>query len=317
MSFFPCSKVVGGVCLNRVRRSTTSRRSAMGFVDRPLLAFAVVFLPSILAQNVPPFPVLPNQFITEVEANIVNKNRTVQVTEYYDLPNDRARLEVFSNGSRHISIFSYAQGLQYRITDVAARQCTARPFTPRPGAPSAFTNFAPDGSAHLQSVSQFFHFGREFYETYNGTDMARGILCDVYLSTVTNTTFNYSMKWYFAVRPTWTMPLGQGSPATAIPVRLDLEGVALDFNRTSRTRGGGTHTFRHIYEFVNFRLGAADESLHLFDPPHGIPCTGQPISKNIPTLPDQFSVNFEVALSANQTNYFSLVSQKGIYYYSQ
>jgi len=54
-----------------------------------------------------PLPTFPNQFSAEIEANIVNFNLTLHVTEYYDNINQRGRIESYSAFGSNVTIFNY------------------------------------------------------------------------------------------------------------------------------------------------------------------------------------------------------------------
>ncbi|XP_065192894.1 uncharacterized protein LOC135823945 [Sycon ciliatum] len=263
---------------------------------RQIIVWSLVLVVSCLAaawaqMTQPPFPTLPSSFSTEVEANILNRDYTVQVREFFDGRDDRAQLEVTRNGSRTVVIDDIRNGIQYTVDD-SRRTCQARNYTLR----DRLETLGPDGQPHLISVNDFFRFGKAYHEKYVGQATVRGIVCDQYTGNYTNTTngmyVSYVMQWYFARQSNWTMPAGPGD-GTAIPVRLDLVGVS----NITRTQGPPTtplpsqplHNFHHVYEFTKF-LPNPDffNTPGNFNPPEGILCTGVPQIYDVPKLPDQF-----------------------------
>ena len=280
-----------------------------------LLTLSALYL--VQGQQHQPFPSsLPNQFITQIEANILNRGYTLQVTEYFDSPNDRSRIETLRNGSRHVVVHDYNSQITY-ITDTDARTCQASNATSG-RMRNPFQTVGSDGLAHLVSVNDFFQIGKKYHDKYVGVASVRGIQCDQYMGSYANTTgnftYNYTMQWYFAKRENWTMPLGNIAPNSAIPVRLALVGTSnFPTQRPGQPRGppmpGPVHSFSHIYDFVNFRTGSlASMTPDLFNPPALIFCTGLPIVKSLPAIPSQFSMASTVTVAANSSSFSSLVS---------
>jgi hypothetical protein len=56
----------------------------------------------------PSLPILPSQYQTRIEANIVDKNFTATAVEYYDGFNNRASLLMIQQGIQQSLIFDYA-----------------------------------------------------------------------------------------------------------------------------------------------------------------------------------------------------------------
>lgn len=272
------------------------------------------------AQQQPPFPAnLPSQFASEIEANILNRGYTLQVTEYYDFPNDRSRIDTIRNGTRHVVIHDFSNQIVYNA-NLDRQTCRASRTTDAGFNPFRVIN--GNGEAHLIGISDFFNLGKRYHDRYIGTAMVRGILCDQYMGFYTNTSdgvfVNYTMQWYFAKRENWTMPMGSVMPDTAIPVRLDLVGIT---NRTGGPPPGvprppgfnvtntGPRTFHHVYDFVNFRIGPlAQLTGELFNPPPLIYCSGVPVTKDLPPIPDQFSLESVFTTSSTNSTLTTLVS---------
>jgi hypothetical protein len=55
----------------------------------------------------PPIPYIPDTFQVRVEANIIDKQKTVLAEEYYDNLNNRAALLTITNNTQDYMIFDY------------------------------------------------------------------------------------------------------------------------------------------------------------------------------------------------------------------
>ncbi|XP_065192892.1 uncharacterized protein LOC135823943 [Sycon ciliatum] len=287
-------------------------------MNSPLFCALLLMLLLCLAKGQtaePPFPDLPASFVTDVEANILNRGYTTQIKFVFDSARDRARMDTSRNGTRYVIVDDIKNGVQYR-TSLSSRTCQARNYTLR----DRLETLGSDGQPHLISVNDFFRFGKAYHEKYVGAATVRGIVCDQYMGNYTNTTnggyVSYVMQWYFARQTNWTMPGVDGM--TAIPVRLDLIGVSnFTFGRPSgntttnanASQGTRLHNFHHLYEFTNLLPNeqAAEQFLTTnFNPPDGILCTGLPTTEDLPTLPNQFSfTSYAIAFTDSPTTFAS------------
>ncbi|XP_065197430.1 uncharacterized protein LOC135828925 [Sycon ciliatum] len=268
-----------------------------------LMALAAV---SVLAQKpAPKYPGLAGTFVAEVEANILNKNYTVYTREFFDDVQNVSRIEVMRNGSRHVRVNDFRRQASYHV-DVDKTTCTSGPIKPGPA-----VSVGADGLAHMVGVSDFFHFGKKFHDTYEGQVRVRGILCDKwrgqYSGSQRGHTFNYSLEWFFAAQDNWTMPIGNIEPV-AVPVRLVLLG-------TVSAAGSAQRHVHHVYDFVGFRTGAAAAAAmanmnELFEAPRGYNCKGVGVVKTLPKLPSRFSFT----MSSNNGE-FGHVSHRSYYGY--
>ena len=120
-------------------------------------------------------PKLPNAFTAVIEANIVDKEFTMLLTEYYDDIRNRGavtRLSGRGNGENIHEIFDYNSNEIVSI-DKTSKKCKVQSLVDH--VPLIGFDLL-DGKPHIKGVSQVLHFGREFNETYMGTASVRGIL---------------------------------------------------------------------------------------------------------------------------------------------
>ena len=147
--------------------------------QQPTPAVPQEFMPvcDFSQSTVSPLPDLPDQFSFTIEGNLIERNSTGIMTEYYDGPGNRGRLEFGLNGSSNIGIFDYNLGEIFLIPDFrTGDDCRVSPI-----ATSRFTNFTfgiqnINGSIHIGSPSTFVEALRDDSITqYIGEDMVRGI----------------------------------------------------------------------------------------------------------------------------------------------
>ena len=116
----------------------------------------------------PKLPTFPSAFSTSVQVNIMNKNYTALFKEFYDLEANKGSLERTKDGktSRHI----YDYNLNERIfIDLEAKNCSVSSIN------GSRFNFFGNNNSHIESVSQLFHFAKQYHEEYMGVVPVRGI----------------------------------------------------------------------------------------------------------------------------------------------
>ena len=86
----------------------------------------------------PPVPGLPDQFSFTIEGNLIERNSSAIMTEFYDGPGNRGRLEFGFNASSGIGIFDYNLGEIFFIPDFRTEDdCRVYPIADNP----RFLNF--------------------------------------------------------------------------------------------------------------------------------------------------------------------------------
>ena len=232
----------------------------------------------------PRLPTFPNQFFVEIEANVLHRNLTLHVTEYYDNINERGRIETYSESFNNVTIVNYiTMEVSHIMTINDSKSCFAAPLSANSSrfARSLFGAQFDNGTAHIVTPSQFLRFGEEYNETYIGMEMVRGIPCHRWQSCNTSegSLTNYTIDYYFTVAD-WTPGM--------VPVQIVVNGT--------RPNNGTIHQVFNVYSFVNFRPGPADDDLFRVSP--GQPCLGRITGKALPPLPeDYYSALYEVTYS--------------------
>ncbi|XP_038076962.1 uncharacterized protein LOC119744859 [Patiria miniata] len=263
----------------------------------------------------PPLPLLPEQFMLKVEANILGWNHTIEVVEYYDSINNRGAVHNIYAGHISQTVVNYETKEIIRVRPGAGchvQNLTANGF-------NIFGFQLQNGTAHIGSVADILKFGASYNETYIGTTYIRGIPADHWQSCLYNEQTNGTMllDYYFTV-PEHINAEGDSQ----IPLRLALNGTASNrkFIHGHVVPVNGTHSYSHVYEFfdVQFHPEFPDRS---FEPQLGVVCPGRKSLKPLPKIPDQFSMSVEVVLPGmKQVFYMSEVynykSKTVVAYYS-
>ena len=228
------------------------------------------------------------QFTTVIEANIVNKNYTVNVHEWHDGSNEKGRTDVYLRsgmfgffGGFDSSIYDYSIGRYYHITK-AGTLCNwgdTKDIAER--------NFAADdsGRPHLTSSETWFGFGPETSRpVYVGEQTVRGIRCDKWTSNgkgahplfgLQTRPSNYTLAYYFSV-PQWDMPEVN---TTRVPVRVELRGTEFTNDQDSMS---SSSEFHHVYEYTSFHIGQPDPGI--FVRPCGAECRSMNRTRNTTDL---------------------------------
>ena len=134
--------------------------------------FLVLLLVVAVSVHAQDLPSLPNAFSATVEANFVENGRSLFFREDAILDKELARIDTFAGNNPISFLADELKNVTY-TWNPNTRSCNvSHPQT------NPFEN--PDGS--IRSPSQLFLFGSEFDEQYQGQERARGILCDVWLS---------------------------------------------------------------------------------------------------------------------------------------
>ena len=236
----------------------------------------------------PPVPDLPDQFSFTIEGNLIERNRTDIMTEYYDGPGNRGRLEFGFNASTYLGIFDYNLGEIFLIPDfMTGDDCRVSPI-----ATDRFINFTfgiqnINGSIHIGSPSTFVEALRDDSVTqYVGEDMVRGIPTQCWQACVNRENISYLIDYDFVDEP-WSYE-GQGQKLDStqmIPVQITLN--------TTRIVNGTVRNIYHIYTVVDFRAGPDSVPESVFQVPNGLACTGRFPGQPVPQVPQFFSTTIQ------------------------
>ena len=242
-----------------------------------------------------PVPDLPDQFSFTIEGNLVERNSTGIMTEYYDGPGNRGRLEFGRNGSSSIGIFDYNLGEIFLMPDFrTGDDCRVYPI-----ASSRLTNFTfgiqnLNGSIHIGSPSMFVEaLSDDSITQFVSEDMVRGIPTQRWQACVNRENISYLIDYYFVAEP-WNYE-GQGqklaSPTQMVPVQFTLN--------TTRISNGTIRNIYHIYTVVDFRAGPDSVPDSVFRVPNGLACTGRSPGQPVPQIPQFFSTSVQRVYSSS------------------
>ena len=219
-------------------------------------------------------PTLPQRFKAVVEANILNKNRTWLMEEYYDYNASKAKrsfkylnylytvFEDFSNSQDERWVY-----IQDTSDLDSVISCNLYSYSDSQGSSGIFSS-QDSTTGKLVSSNEWFQFGSEFGEIYLGEDYYlpngvrgiyksrawyRNIILNYYNSTTQyNRTYNYDLIYYFSPK-NWTF-YGKNQGNGEIPLRARIDG------QHNYDYGNGTviiSPFEHYYDYVAFATGDA------------------------------------------------------------
>ncbi|XP_041459070.1 uncharacterized protein LOC121410823 [Lytechinus variegatus] len=250
----------------------------------------------------PPLPKLPTQYRLRIEANIKNKDYSLEMQEYYDQPGNRGASDTLSRGFQSHTSYNYNTGQS--ITTIGDRCFVANMST----TPFNLYGFElVDGSPHIGGVNDIFTFGGKYNETYIGQEYVRGILTNRWQNCmyIESTNQTYLLDYFFSI-PSHKTAGGGGE----IPVRAVMNGTG----QTYVPGPGGEpiplptrHSFYHIYDFFEVIPGPVTEE-RAFEPPLGFMCENRISEQPFPELYDMdvFNVGVELAVPAPANRIYTI-----------
>eukprot|EP01052_Picozoa_sp_SAG31_P054108 SAG31_NODE_14219_length_820_cov_1.085992_1_plen_148_part_10 len=139
-------------------------------------------------------PELPLAFEAKIEANIINKNYTVVMHEWYDYNANKGRTDMYSAARPPMmgsparpaqystSVYDYENNRYYHTTAAAEGSLDNCSWGDMDHIVGRNMFGAEDNSAHITSTAEVINFGGRREETYDGTAMVRGIPCDKWIN---------------------------------------------------------------------------------------------------------------------------------------
>ncbi|KAL8598669.1 hypothetical protein ACOMHN_013552 [Nucella lapillus] len=235
-----------------------------------------------------PLPTLPTtQFKAVVRAEIVNKNMTVESTEYVDENLNMAAMKIVQEGTTGLVLMSYSTNeVFYLIPDAHAAgplRCIRKVLSTDDISQMFGMRADPSSKIpHMYSTSKILNFINGT-EVYKGQTTISGVRVNHWSSCVywSQLQANFTLDFYFTV-PGWKTPSGLDQ----IPVRAEVRGHAYSPNNS--------HDFHHIYQYVNFDNYVNDPET-VFATPPGVICLTRNSTKPLPKLGQHFSYREEVS----------------------
>ncbi|XP_022304410.1 uncharacterized protein LOC111111618 [Crassostrea virginica] len=234
-------------------------------------------------------PSLPNTYSVKVECNFQDKTQSVDISEYYDYPNQRAAVFEEEYGFHAQGIYSYNTNEFFNIEDQLQICSVSQLSTDKSdnwlfgyntGSPTGHTMYSAYGALH---------FGGNQTEQYMGTTTVRGMLVNQWKSCLywPSKDATMTVNWYFTVDG-WNTAIQSN-----VPVRATVVGNIWEVNaQNTRT----PRPFNHTYEFAEFRNQFQDfvDLSHLFETPSGYVCPGRKDTKPLPTPSNYFRFTSEI-----------------------
>eukprot|EP01083_Nonionella_stella_P185163 674397_1 len=283
-----------------------------------------------VAKSVPSIPQLPTRYSAIIEANIIQKNQTWIMEEWYDGPANKAKRIFFYGDMMSVTYEDFSQAKDQLWSYTTPHDDTSNAVSCKLEAYTQSRKMwrnEETKSGGIVSSYEWFEFGGNYTETYLGSDFViRGISAEGWTRNVSRSmpwgvataNMSYGLTYYFAL-PKWDW---FKSSERRIPVRVELTGTRVTVNGSDIT----TYDFHHYYDFVQF---LADDLMNTEGLDFDIPdfyeeCDVTPyceVYQNshicsltrgppLPTLPNAFSgtsewstydTSFEGFISAQQT----------------
>lgn len=249
--------------------------------------------------SVDALPTFPRQFSVRVEANILNKERTIWLHEAYDDVNNRGRLTFSRNGTREMGIFDYENDEIFIIPDVDdGTECSVHPLSQSRLTNMTFGFTRMNGSIHIGSARTFLERINDDSAGTQGPfiDSVRGVLADRYQLCNNQENISFIADYYYTVANWSYATLGSSREVDRPLAQIIIRGNSL--------LGGELHNFYHIYSILGLETGPESVPDHLFTVPTGLACVGRIAGKPLPALPNFFSTYIMGSVTGMADNTF-------------
>lgn len=298
--------------------SSFAASAAMVLVLAPLLCMAQGFNPT--AAGLPPilqptdvfedlcvaFPTsppsqplpteLPRQFSVHVEANLLERNRTVWVHEFYDDVNNRGSITFIQGGVREQVIYDYDKEEVFLFPDtMRGTECSVFPLTESRTLNFTFGITRVNGSIHIGSTSAFLGLlVNDIPTQYMGPSNVRGTPALRWQACVTSGPFSFFADYYYTTTDSWTYA------TVGNPEEFDLTLTQII------VRGNGlvndtVNNFYHVYSAFGYQSGPASVPERAFSVPTGTACVGRIRGLPVPEVPNFFSTYVQYVDSMSDT----------------
>ena len=238
-----------------------------------------------------PLPVLPSQYMIAAEVNMLLRNRSIFVKEYYDEIGNRARIEDTIDGITSVTIADYNDGEAFVFPDRdAGRPCTAYPIVLN----SQNIFLVSRVLGVVEGENHTVHIARPFNNiasrvndsntNYTGVKIVRGIPTHHWRACFSNDAEWYEAHFYITYNDQWNLPF----MSERSPVQIEVTGQRID--------NGTVRNISDIVTYVLYRNGSDAVPDEMFQVPTGLPCRGRKAGRPLPAFPRFFSSRFEFAV---------------------
>lgn len=233
---------------------------------------------------------LPQQFSVHVEANIVNKNMTFLVDEFYDNVNNRGSLAFISDGVRQHAIYDYADNEIFVFPDADnGRECGAYPLDEAENFELAFGLTRMNGSLHIGTTSAFLGLLRDDIPTQAlGMDSVRGTPAMHWKACINFPNISFFADYYYTSTDIWSYA------TVSNPEEFDLTLTQIVVQGNS-LHNDTLEYFYHVYSAFAFQSGPESVPDSAFTVPSGLACVGRNVGIPVPQVPDYFSTYVQYA----------------------
>ncbi|KAL4219181.1 hypothetical protein ACF0H5_021763 [Mactra antiquata] len=235
----------------------------------------------------PPLPRLQDQFTMNIEANIVQKNLTMNFVEYYDYNGNKGRIDWYNRtgGDKLYTIMDFSRKESWMVFS----NHTCR-FLKTNSSHVKMSFMVGEDSSHIKTVKQLLYFGEDLGEIYVGTSQVRGIITNHWRTCVKipATDGRFTLDYYFSKASGYFID----GKEVEIPVRAVINGTGKSMRSPNSS---AIHTFYHIYDFYDVKYRPIRDQ-DIFQVPPGIVCNQGDTNDNYlkPKISQQFSTTMEL-----------------------
>ena len=238
-----------------------------------------------------PTDYISDQFFYSSRGDIVEFNATYYLSEYFDGPGNRGRIETDAFGAKVTVIADYDLNEAFYLDSVTG-ECTVNSLQ----AQSTTNGFSPtfvfglvqgaNGTLHVGSPSTFLFFNNESVRYLGRNATIRGVPCLQWQTCTVSAmnTSSYVLDYYFSDPSSEWVTSGNNDSSLVLIV---LKGK--NYNTTT----GEVTEVEHYYSYMPFQVGPSAVPDYLFQIPTGTACKGRIRGQELPPFPDYFSATSE------------------------
>ena len=238
-----------------------------------------------------PLPVVPGQYMLTAEVNLLERNRSIFVKEYFDEIGNRARIENTINGTMSVTIADYNGGEAFVFPDKdAGRACSVYPIVLNSQnifLVSRVLGVVPGENHTVHIAPPFNNFQSRINSSnanYTGVELVRGIPSHHWQACYATGSEWFLADLYITYNDQWSLPF----MSERSPVSIEVVGQRMD--------NGTLSDIRDTINYVSFQDGSDAVPDEVFQVPTGLPCRGRKAGKPLPPFPRFFSSRFEFSI---------------------
>jgi len=247
--------------------------------------------PTPSTDKAPDEPVVAQEFETHIVLNILSKNMTTELHQFFSFPTDHSVIYQAEYGQRYQAYANYDTN-EFIAIFPDTKSCHVDALNQDDNR-FLFGYKKTSQAAHVPAAAAVMHLLQPdeiSLKRYVGKQTVRGIPCRVWYACTHWEDMKSTMDVYYyfsdpdAWRPGYSVPGQPDITRDSVPVRAWVKGVRFDTPSTPRN-------FEHKYDFFGWKSKILRP--YYWQTPRGVSCPGRKNTKPLPNLPQQFSFTLE------------------------